>query len=60
MSPSAQLTLKQLQEIIANKKNTDNGAREVQEQLEDGEEVLDAVNSSSVLNTIVNAINHKF
>jgi len=35
MSPSTQLTLEQLKEIIEDKKKTDRGAREVQEQ-EDG------------------------
>jgi len=38
----------------------DNSAREVQEQVEDGEEVLDPENTSSVLNTVLNTINHEF
>jgi len=46
MSFSAQLTSKQLKEIIEDEKNTDNSAREVQEQEEDGEQVLDAENTS--------------
>ena len=48
MSPSAQLTSEQLKEFIEDEKNTDKGAREVQEQVEDGEEVLDPDNTSSV------------
>jgi len=39
---------------------TDQGAREVQEQVEDGEEVLDPQNTSSVLSTVLNAINNEF
>jgi len=60
MSPSAQLTLEQLQEIIEDKIKTDQGAREVQEQVEDGEEVLDPENTSSVLSTVLNTINNEF
>jgi len=60
MSPSAQLTSEQLKEIIQDKKNTDTGAREVQEQVEDGEEVLDPANTGSVLNTVLSTINNKF
>jgi len=57
MSPSAQLTSKQLKENIEDEKNTDKGAREVEEQVQDGEEVLNPDNSSSVLNTVVDTIN---
>jgi len=39
---------------------TDQGAREVQEQVEDGEEVLDPDNTSSVLSTVFNTINNEF
>jgi hypothetical protein len=46
MGPSAQLTSMQLKEINADDKNTDKCAREVKEQVEDGEEVLDPANSS--------------
>jgi len=46
MSLSAQLTSTQLKEIIEDEKNTDKSAREVQEQVEDGEEVLDPENTS--------------
>jgi len=60
MSTSAQLTSEQLKEIIQDEKNTDKGAREVQEQAEDGEEVLDPANTGSVLNTVLNTINNEF
>jgi len=60
MSPSVQRTSEQLAEIIEDEKNTDIGASEVQEQVEDDEEVLDLVNSSSVLNTILSTINNQF
>jgi len=38
----------------------DNGAREVHEQLKNGEEVLDPANTSSVLNMVLNTINNEF
>jgi len=57
MSFSAQVTSKQLKEIIEDEINTDKGAREVQEQVEAGEEVLDPENRSSVLYTVLNIIN---
>ena len=60
MSPSAQLTSEQLKEIIEDEKKTDQSAREVQEQVEDGEEVLDPDNTSSVLSTVLNTINNEF
>jgi len=60
MSLSAQLTSEQLKQIIEDEKNTDKGAREVQEQVEDGEEVLDPANTSSVLNTVLSTINNEF
>jgi len=60
MSPSAQLTSEQLKVIIDDGTNTDKGAKEVQEQVEDGEEVLDPDNMSSVLNTFLNTIYNKF
>jgi SNF2 family DNA or RNA helicase len=60
MSPSAQLTSEQLKEIIEDKKNTDKDAREVQEQLEDGEEALNPANTSSVLHTVLSTINNEF
>ena len=39
---------------------TDQGARDVQEQVEDGEELLDPDNTSSVLSTVLNTINNEF
>jgi hypothetical protein len=60
MSPSAQLTSEQLKEINENETNTDKDAREVQEQLENGEEVLNSANASSVLNTVLSTINNEF
>jgi len=60
MSPCAQLTSEQLKEIIEDEKKTDQGSREVQEQVEDGEEVLDPDNTSSVLSTVLNTINNEF
>jgi len=60
MSPSAQLTSEQLKEIIQDQKKTNQGAREFQEQVEDGEEDLDPENTSSVFNTVLNAINNEF
>ena len=59
MSPSAQLTLKQLKEIIEDEKKTDKGARGVQEQVDGGED-LDPDNTSSVLKTVLNTINNEF
>jgi len=60
MSPSTQLTWEQLKEIIEDEKKTYKGAREVQEQVEDGEEVLDPENTCSVLNTVLNTNNNEF
>jgi len=60
MSPSPQLTLEQLKEIIEDKQNTEQGGREVQEQAEDGMEVLDPEHTSSVLNEVPSAINNNF
>jgi hypothetical protein len=45
---------------MENEKNTDKSAREVLEQVEHGEEVLNPENSSSVLNMVVNSINNEF
>jgi len=59
MSASAQITLEQLKGIIEDEKKTDQGAREVQEQV-DGMENLNPDNTSSVLNTILNTINSEF
>jgi hypothetical protein len=60
MSPSAQHTSGQLKEIIEDNRTTGKGAREVEEQVEDGEEVLDPANTGSVLNTVCSTINHQF
>jgi len=60
MSPSAMHTLGQLKEIIENEKKTNNGAREDNEQMQDGEELLSPDNSSSLLNTVLNTVNNKF
>jgi hypothetical protein len=59
MSPSAQLTSEQLKESIEDKKNTDNGSKEIQEQV-DGEEILNPDNTGSVLSTVLNTINNEF
>jgi hypothetical protein len=60
MSRSAQLSSEQLKEIIENEKQTHQGAREVQEQVEDGEEVLDPDNTSSALSTVLKTIHNNF
>ena len=60
MSISAQLTSEQLKEIIEDEKNRDKGARAVQEQVEDAEEVPDPENTSSVQNMVHNIINNEF
>jgi len=60
MSWSTQLKSEQLKEIIEDEKNSVKSSREVQEQVEDGEKVLDPANTSSGLNTVVNTINNKF
>ena len=59
LSASAQLTSEQLKEIIGDEKTADNSSREVQEQVEDSEEVLDPANTSSVLNTGLSTFNNK-
>jgi len=46
MSPSAQLKLEQLKEIIKDEHAPHNGGREDQEQVKDGEEVIVPENSS--------------
>jgi len=42
------------------RKNTDKGTREVQEQMDDGEEVLDSENTPTVLIYVLNIINDEF
>jgi len=60
MSLSAQLTSKQLKEIIEDEKNTDKSTRDIQKQVEDGVEVLYPENLSSVLSSVLNSINKEF
>jgi len=60
MIPSAQLTSEQLKEIIEDEQKTDQGARGVQEKVEDGAEDLDQENTSSALNSFLNTMNNKF
>jgi hypothetical protein len=57
MSPSAQLTAEQLQEIIEDEKKTHQGSGEVMEQVEDGEVVLDPDDTSLAWSTGLNTIN---
>jgi len=52
--------LKPLKEIIQNEGKSEKGAREVQQQVEDAEEILNPDNSSSVLNAVLNAFNNEF
>jgi hypothetical protein len=59
MSPSAQITMERLKEIIQNETKTDQGATEVQEQV-DAKDDLDPENTSSALNTVLNTINNEF
>jgi len=59
MSLSPQLISEQVKEIVEDEKNTDKSESEVQEQLEDGEEVLNPENTSSVQNTVLNTINNE-
>jgi hypothetical protein len=60
MSPSGQLTSEQVKEIIENEQTTHPGAREVQEKVEDGEEVLDPGNTCSIMLTVHDTINNEF
>jgi len=60
ISPSTKRTSEQLKEIIQKEKKKDKSAREVQEQVEDAEEVLDPANTSSVLIKVHITINNEF
>jgi len=60
MSPSPKRQLAQLKENIEDKNITNKGAREVQDQMVNGDEVLNPDNTSSVLITVVNAVNNHF
>jgi hypothetical protein len=59
MSASAQFTSEQLTEIIEDNRKSDQGAREVQKQV-DGKEDLNPANTCSTLNTVRITINNKF
>jgi hypothetical protein len=59
MSPCSHHTSGRLQEINDDEKKTNQGAREVQEQVENGEQVVDPDNSISVLSTVLNTINNE-
>jgi len=59
MSPSAQLTWKQLKVIHVDEIKSDQGASEIKDQV-DGNEVLDPDNTGSVLSTVLNTINNVF
>jgi len=58
VSLSAQLTSEQQKEIVVEANNTDKTAREVQEQVDNGKEVLDPEDTSSVPNMVLNTLNN--
>ena len=60
MGLSTQLTCDQLREIIMNELNPDKRARELEEQVQDGEEIFNPVNTSSGLNTVLSTIKNTF
>jgi len=60
MSQFAKLTSEQLKEMIEKEMESRRGAREALDQLENGEEVLDAEHRSSVLSTDLNTTNNEF
>jgi hypothetical protein len=60
MRLSTQCTSEQLIEIIQDEMNLDKSASEVQKQVENGGEVLDTENTSSILKTVLNIINNEF
>jgi hypothetical protein len=59
MSPSPQHTSEQLKVIIEDKKQTDQGVREISEQV-DGKENLNQDNTSSLLHTVLNTLSNEF
>jgi hypothetical protein len=59
MSPPTQLTSEQQEEIIEDEKKTDKSVREVQEQVQNSEEVLNPINTNTVLNMILSTINNE-
>jgi hypothetical protein len=60
MSQFALLTFKHLKESIDDEQNTDDSAKEVQEQLEDDEEVRDSASTHSESNPVLGSINNEF
>jgi len=60
MSPSVQLSLEPLKECIKKQTKTHQDAREIQSQVEDGDDVLDPDNCRSVLSKVHKTINNKF
>jgi len=60
MSLSAHLPSEQLKEINEEENVMNKGGRELQGQVEDGEEVLDPEHSSSVYNSVLNTINNEY
>ena len=60
MSLYTLLTSEQLKEIIEDDKKTDQRSIEVQEQVEDGEEVVYPDHTSSVMRTVFNTMNNEF
>jgi hypothetical protein len=60
MSPSTQLTSEQLKKSVQDDKKTDQGARNIQEEVEYGEGVLDSDNTISVLSTVLNTMSNEF
>jgi hypothetical protein len=59
VSPSAHVTSEQQKEIIEDEQNTDKGATAVQEQSEDGKEVLDPANTCLLFNIVLGTINNE-
>jgi hypothetical protein len=57
MTPSVQPTSEQLNDMIEDKKKTDEGSRGVQEQV-DGDAALHPDNTSSVISAVLNTMNN--
>lgn len=60
MSPYVQLTSEQLKEIVENGQDSDKSAREVHEQVQNNEEVLDPDNTSVEWNSVLHSNNNKY
>jgi len=60
MRSSAQLTSEQQKENIVDDNNTDKCEREVPEEVEDGEKLLDPANTSSEFNMVISRISNEF